>query len=153
MDRLGSEPIPVVFVTPQRLTAFDAHDGHLLYCTPLGLTPAKSPMRVLRYRDDWVVALGKVVAWVDGSTGALTQKLSLPFAVRTALAQQGFLIFAGEGGTACYRDGELRWTTRHDWTTASVVNEKGAVTATLPLFTSQHIAIGMGSEVAQAEEP
>ena len=151
MDRLGSEPIPVVFVTPQQLTAFDANDGRRLYATPLALQPSKSPLHVLRYRDQWVVALGKVVVLVDASVGGVTQTINLSFLVRTAFAQQGFLFFAGEGGTACFRDGELRWTTRHDWTTASVVNEKGAVTASLPLFTSQHIAIGMGSEVAQAE--
>ncbi len=152
MDRLGSVPNPVAFVTARQLTAFDAHDGRLLYATPLELPPAKGQVHLVRYQDDWVVAFGKTVVFVHADTGTVQRRLDLTFIVRTALAHDGALLFAGEGGTACYRDGAMRWSSRHDWAQATVSDGDGAVIARMPMFTNQHIAIGFGSAVAQPGE-
>lgn len=151
MDRLGSDVLPVVFVTAHRLTAFDAESGRHLYSVPLELPPAKGPTRLARYRDDWVVAHGRSVVTIEAARGNVTGRFQLTFAVRTLLAHHGYLIFAGEGGTACYRDGALRWSSRHDWTDATATDAAGNVVAQLPLFTAQQIGIGMGDAIAQGE--
>jgi hypothetical protein len=151
MDRLGANVEPVVFVTSQRATAFDVASGKLLWSLTLGLTASKAPLRVQRYRDDWIVVQGNEMVVLDGIAGAIRVKLRLPFVARTLLAHDGYLVAAGDGGTACFRDGTMLWSSKHDWTNAEIVGPSG-VTGRLPKFTHHAIAIGMGSHVAQAEE-
>lgn len=151
MDRLGSHVEPVVFVTTQRATAFDVATGRLLWALALGLSVTKSPLRVQRYRDDWIVVQGNEMLVIDGLAGAIRVRMRLPFVARTLLVHDGYLVAAGEGGTACFRDGTMLWSSRHDWTNAEVHGPSGVI-ARLPKFTSNAIAVGMGSHVAQAEE-
>ncbi len=141
----------MVFATPHRATAIDAETGRLLWSTPLELPPVKAPFRLARYRDDWLAVYGVNVVVLDGDTGAIRARTRLGFTVRTILVQNGYVLLAGEGGTACFRDGEVRWTSRHDGTEAEIGRPSGLI-ARLPKFTHASIAIGMGSVVAQSDE-
>lgn len=156
---------PLVLVHTDCATAFEISSGRLLWQTKLKFPLGNGAPRVARSGETILITYGGEATVLDMRTGHTIASFDLGFMVRSVLIHDGYTVFAGESGVACFRDGALVWKTRPlDQPNATgmaallsqphyaVINAQGRTQPALPINPgSSEMAIVYGDEIVQAD--
>jgi outer membrane protein assembly factor BamB len=160
---IGHPAAPLVLVHTDCVTAFEIGSGKLLWQTNLNFPLGNGALRVARSGETLLITYGGEATVLDLRTGRKIASFDLGFMARSVLVHDGYTVFAGEGGVACFRDGALVWRTRPSEQPGAkglaglltpsryaVVNAQGQTQQQLPMNPgSSELAIVHGEEIVQ----